>query len=67
MTDKYLQKITSLSVMTNLTNNNEQEKKITTHINQVEKNFQYISTKYNIPVEIYNPQKQLIMIYNKPF
>jgi hypothetical protein len=66
LTDRYLQKIASLSAVTNLTNNNEQQKQIITHINQVEKNYQYISTQYNIPVEVYNPQRQLIMIYNKP-
>lgn len=66
LTDRYLQKIASLSTVTKLTNNNEQQKQITTHINQVEKNYQYISTKYKIPVEIYNPQRQLIMIYNQP-
>lgn len=66
LSDRYLQKIASLSAVTKLTNNNEQEKQITTHINQVEKNYQYISTKYKIPVEIYNPQRQLIMIYNTP-
>lgn len=64
--DRYLQKIASLSAVTNLSNNNEQQKQIITHINQVEKNYQYISTQYNIPVEVYNPQRQLIMIYNKP-
>jgi tetratricopeptide (TPR) repeat protein len=66
LTDKYLQKIASLSAVTKLTNNNEQEKQIANHINQVEKNYQYISTKYKTPVEIYNPQRQLIMIYNPP-
>ncbi|MBD2393715.1 hypothetical protein H6G11_05530 [Cyanobacterium aponinum FACHB-4101] len=64
LTDEYIQKITSLSVMSDLTNNNEQEKQIINHINQVEKNYQYISSKYQIPVEIYNPQQKLIMIYN---
>jgi hypothetical protein len=66
LTDRYLQKIASLSAVTKLTNNNEQEKQITTHIDQVEKNYKHISTKYKIPVEIYNPQRQLIMIYNTP-
>lgn len=66
LTDKYLQKIASLSAVTKLTNNNEQEKQIANHINQVEKNYQYVSTKYKTPVEIYNPQRQLIMIYNPP-
>lgn len=66
LTDKYLQKIASLSAVTKLTKNNEQEKQIANHINQVEKNYQYISTKYKTPVEIYNPQRQLIMIYNPP-
>lgn len=64
LTDEYIQKITSLSVMSDLTNNNEQEKQIINHINQVEKNYQYISSKYKIPVEVYNPQQKLIMIYN---
>ncbi|BAQ62344.1 hypothetical protein GM3708_2750 [Geminocystis sp. NIES-3708] len=66
LTDKYLQKIASLSAVTKLTNNIEQEKQISTHINQVEKNYKYINAKYKIPVEVYNPQRQLIMIYSKP-
>lgn len=66
LTDKYLDRIASLSAVTKLTNNIEQQKQISTHINQVEKNYQYLNTKYNIPVEVYNPQRQLIMIYRKP-
>ena len=67
LTDKYLQKIASASAITNLTNNKEEKNQIITHIDQVEKNYQYLSSKYKLPVEIYNPQRQLIMIYNNPF
>lgn len=64
LSQEYLQKIASLSNLQNLTNNAEQEKLINTHISQVEKNYQYLSNKYRIFVEIYNPQRQLIMLYN---
>ncbi|BAQ64911.1 hypothetical protein [Geminocystis sp. NIES-3709] len=66
LAEEYLKKIASLSNLNRLTKNNEQEKQINTHIEQVEKNYQYISTKYKILVEVYNPQRQLIMIYHTP-
>lgn len=64
LTPEYMNKIKSLSTMGNLTNNNQQEQQVINHINQVEKNYQYLSSKYKLPVEVYNPQQQLIMIYN---
>lgn len=66
LNQEYLQKISKLSSLNNLSNNDEQKQQINTHIEQVEKNYQYLSTKYKILVEIYNPQRQLIMIYNTP-
>jgi hypothetical protein len=64
LNQEYLQKISKLSSLNSLTNNDEQKKQINNHIEQVEKNYQYISTKYKILVEVYNPQRQLIMIYH---
>lgn len=64
LNQEYLQKISKLSSLNSLTNNDQQKQQINTHIEQVEKNYQYISTKYKIMVEVYNPQRQLIMIYN---
>lgn len=66
LNQEYLQKISQLSSINNLSNNQEQKQQINTHIEQVEKNYQYLSTKYKVLVEIYNPQRQLIMLYNSP-
>lgn len=64
LTYEYMKKLKSLSVTNSLTNNNQQSQQVINHINQVEKNYQYLSSKYKLPVEVYNPQQQLIMIYN---
>ncbi|MGI0480791.1 hypothetical protein ACN4EE_08365 [Geminocystis sp. CENA526] len=67
LNQEYLQKISTLSNLNSLTNNDAQKQQVNTHIEQVEKNYQYLSQKYKMLVEVYNPQRQLIMIYNTPF
>lgn len=64
LTNEYMEKIKTLTMMSSLTKNNQQNQQVINHINQVEKNYQYLSSKYKLPVEVYNPQQQLIMIYN---
>ncbi len=64
LTNEYMNTIKSLSTINNSTNNNQQQQQVINHINQVEKNYQYLSSKYKLPVEVYNPQQQLIMIYH---
>ncbi|MCS6943600.1 MAG: hypothetical protein NZ901_11530 [Geminocystis sp.] len=66
LTPEYLKKISSLSEMGGMMGNGLQDSRIINHINQVEKNYQYISAKYGVYVEVYNPQQELIMIYSPP-
>lgn len=66
LTSEYLNKISNLSEMAGMMGNMPQDSRIIHHINQVEKNYQYISTKYGVYVEVYNPQQELIMIYGPP-
>lgn len=59
LTDKYMENVAKISSHSNF----EQQQQLEDHINQVEKNYQFISSKYQKPLEVYNPQKKLIIKY----
>ncbi len=59
LTDKYMENVAKISSHSNF----EQQQQLEYHINQVEKNYQFISSKYQKPLEVYNPQKKLIIKY----
>lgn len=63
LNSEYLKKVKSLSNLSNLSDNSKKQE-LLNHIQQVEKNYQYISSKYNLPVEVYNPEKELMIVYN---
>ena len=60
---EYFEKIVSLYKIDDSTNNANQKEQLLKHIEQVENNYQYLSSKYKLPVEIYNYDQNLIMIY----
>lgn len=57
LTNTYLETIEKISKQKK---SNEQ---VISHISQVEKNLQYISSKYSKPLEVYNPNRNLITKY----
>ena len=64
LTEDYFNKIKSLYRLNNVASNVTKKEKLLQHIEQVENNYQYLSNKYNLPVQVYNFNKKLIMIYN---
>ena len=64
LTQNYFNKISSLYRLDNQGNNIDKKEKLLQHIDQVENNYKYLNNKYNLPVEVYNYNKKLIMIYN---
>ncbi|MBE9222293.1 hypothetical protein IQ215_06245 [Cyanobacterium stanieri LEGE 03274] len=63
LTTDYLMNIARITQQSANTNNSETEILIN-HINQVEQNYRYLSFKYKMPLEVYNPQQKLIVKYN---
>jgi hypothetical protein len=59
LTNKYLENVAKISMISN----SAEQKLLENHINQVEKNYQFISSKYQKPLQVYNPQKKLILEY----
>ena len=59
LTDNYLKNIAKISAQSSL----RQKQQLDQHITQVDKNYQFISLKYQKPLQVYNPQKQLIVRY----
>ncbi len=54
LTPTYFQKIVSLYNLSNTDNNVNKKQQLLQHIEQVENNYQYLTNKYNLPVQIYN-------------
>lgn len=63
LTKGYFDKIVSLSKIQDPDNTSSKTEQLVRHIKQVENNYQYLSNKYSLPVEVYNYNKNLIMIY----
>ncbi|AUC61466.1 hypothetical protein AA637_09985 [Cyanobacterium sp. HL-69] len=63
LTSDYLRNIARIAEQSTNGVNNETDVLIN-HINQVEKNYRYLSSKYEMPLEVYNPQQKLIVRYD---
>ena len=59
LTQPYFEKIGLLS----RSNNDRQRNQLIQHLQQVEKNYQYLSNKYQRKLEVYNFDRKLVMIY----
>ena len=64
LTKEYFEKVASLYKIDNSNTNSNKKEQLLQHIEQVENNYQYLSNKYKLPVEVYNYNKDIIMIYN---
>jgi len=62
LTPNYLETIANITQQS-INSSATETQQLINHINQVEQNYRYISFKYQIPVEVYNPQQRLIMKY----
>ncbi|MBF2057104.1 MAG: hypothetical protein IGQ45_07740 [Cyanobacterium sp. T60_A2020_053] len=60
---QYLTNVATIAQIST-TNENAMMEALINHINQVEKNYRYISSKYDFTLEIYNAQQKLILVYN---
>lgn len=60
------QYLTNVATIAQINKNSENAttEALINHINQVEKNYRYISSKYDFTLEIYNAQQKLILVYN---
>ncbi len=63
LTPNYLENIAKIT-QKSLNKSVTETQQLINHINQVEKNYQYINLKYQIPIEVYNPQKRLLIKYD---
>jgi len=63
LTSDYLRNIARIAEQSTNGVNNETDVLIN-HINQVEKNYRYLSSKYEMHLEVYNPQQKLIVRYD---
>ncbi|MGY6529939.1 MAG: hypothetical protein ACXITR_08420 [Cyanobacterium sp.] len=63
LTSDYLRNIARITEQSAHRANNETDVLIN-HISQVEKNYRYLSSKYGMPLEVYNPQQILIVRYD---
>lgn len=60
---QYLTNVATIAQI-NTNSENATTEALINHINQVEKNYRYISSKYDFTLEIYNAQQKLILVYN---
>jgi hypothetical protein len=63
LTNSYLQRVKELSALLNTGDSQRDNNLIKTHIHQVENNLKYLNLKYKIPLEVYNPEGNLITKY----
>ena len=62
LTPNYLQTIANITQQS-INGSAMETQQLINHINQLEKNYRHVSFKYQIPVEVYNPQQRLIIKY----
>lgn len=63
LTSDYLRNIARITQQS-VNGSSDETTVLINHIEQVEQNYRYLSVKYGMPLEVYNPQLKLIMTYN---
>ncbi|AFZ48342.1 hypothetical protein Cyast_2396 [Cyanobacterium stanieri PCC 7202] len=63
LTSDYLRNIARITQQS-VNGSSDETSVLINHIEQVEQNYRYLSVKYGMPLEVYNPQQKLIMRYH---